>query len=110
MGLFYPDRAVGCRLCVRINQLNARVEHISGRLNQPLSSGRRQKHAVMVTPFARCHSFRGAGALAVCSANVVISIVSTCLYYKELWALRAAPAFAVQLGCLLQATQFKRLR
>lgn len=37
---------------------------------------------------------------AVCTANVIISIVSTCLYYNQLWALQGSPAFALQLGCL----------
>eukprot|EP01062_Namystynia_karyoxenos_P074093 TRINITY_DN70939_c0_g1_i1.p1 TRINITY_DN70939_c0_g1~~TRINITY_DN70939_c0_g1_i1.p1 ORF type:complete len:428 (+),score=125.50 TRINITY_DN70939_c0_g1_i1:68-1285(+) len=38
---------------------------------------------------------------AVCSANCVISVVSTCLYYHELRALRPFPFFATQLGALM---------
>ena len=41
-------------------------------------------------------------AAAACAANVVISIASTCLYYRLLWALQPYPAFAVQLGALMQ--------
>jgi hypothetical protein len=39
----------------------------------------------------------------VCFANVVISILSTCLYFKFLWALQASPAFATQISAVVQA-------
>ncbi|KAL1496898.1 hypothetical protein AB1Y20_014478 [Prymnesium parvum] len=42
-------------------------------------------------------------AVAVCVANVLTSVVATCLYYTELYHLRAAPAFATQLNAALQA-------
>ena len=42
--------------------------------------------------------------VAVCASNVVISIVSTLLYYRELDTLRTAPLFATQLNCAMQAT------
>ena len=41
-------------------------------------------------------------ALLACAANVVISILSTCLYYRLLWELGSFPAFAVQLCALMQ--------
>lgn len=40
--------------------------------------------------------------MLVCVANVVISIVSTCLYYRQLYVLQSAPAFAVQLDAWMQ--------
>ena len=40
---------------------------------------------------------------AVCAANVVISVLSTCLYFKFLWALQDSPAFAVQIAAIVQA-------
>lgn len=39
-----------------------------------------------------------------CAANVLISVVSTCLYYNELYALVQQPNFATQLGAAMQAT------
>ena len=41
-------------------------------------------------------------ALVACVANVFISILSTCLYYKLIWSLQPFRAFAVQLGALMQ--------
>lgn len=41
--------------------------------------------------------------LVACAANVVISIVSTCLYFRFLWTLQDYPAFATQLGALMQS-------
>ena len=40
---------------------------------------------------------------ATCSANVVISVVSTLLYYRELYALKTSPLFATQLNGAMQA-------
>ena len=40
---------------------------------------------------------------SVCGWNVVISVLSTCLYFRQIWALQDSPAFAVQWGALVQA-------
>ena len=40
---------------------------------------------------------------ATCAANVVISVVSTLLYYRELYALKTSPLFATQLNGAMQA-------
>jgi hypothetical protein len=41
-------------------------------------------------------------ALPACTANVIISVLSTCLYYRLVWSLQLFPAFAVQLGAIVQ--------
>ncbi len=40
--------------------------------------------------------------VAVCAFNVLISVVSTCLYYRLLWALKTSPAFSLQLTTAMQ--------
>ena len=40
---------------------------------------------------------------ATCAANVIISVVSTLLYYRELYALKTSPLFATQLNGAMQA-------
>ena len=40
--------------------------------------------------------------MVVCVANVLISILSTCLYLRFLWALNDFPALATQMGALMQ--------
>lgn len=40
---------------------------------------------------------------AACVGNVITSVVSTCLYYRLLWALQSSPAFGVQLCTFMQA-------
>ena len=47
---------------------------------------------------------RRARIAAVCASNMIISVVSSCLYYSELYHLSATPAFATQLNAGIQLT------
>ena len=47
---------------------------------------------------------RAAVAVLVCASNVIISVVSSCLYYNELYHLSTTPAFATQLNAAMQCT------
>ena len=59
--------------------------------------------AVRVQRSLRCDA-RQARIVAVCVSNMVISVVSSCLYYSELYHLSATPAFATQLNAGIQLT------
>ena len=64
-----------------------------------------KQHACLLADGADTHLEMALGVevALVCIANVVISVVATCLYYRQLWALNESPAFATQLGCAIQA-------
>ena len=51
----------------------------------------------------RLRAMRTLLVTATCAANVVISVISTLLYYRELYALKTSPLFATQLNGAMQA-------